>query len=56
MIKGLEPVGFTVMDPAVTDSTLGMDRSRRAWMAEPDGNRIEWHPYTPESWQTPPVS
>lgn len=41
---------------AVTDPKLGMDRSWQAWIADPDGNRIELHQYTPESWQTPHVS
>ena len=36
-----------------TDTKLGMDQSWQAWIADPDGNRIELHGYTPKSWQTP---
>lgn len=31
----------------------GKDQSYQAWITDPDGNRIELHHYTPESWQTP---
>jgi lactoylglutathione lyase/glyoxylase I family protein len=34
---------------------LGCDQSWQAWLADPDGNRIELHQYTPESWQAPHV-
>jgi len=37
----------------VTDPKLGSDQSWQAWLADPDGNRIELHGYTPESWQAP---
>jgi len=37
----------------VTDAKLGLDHSWQAWIADPDGNRIELHGYTPQSWQTP---
>jgi len=37
----------------VTDATLGSDNSWQAWIEDPDGNRIELHSYTAESWQTP---
>jgi len=33
--------------------TLGCDQSYQAWLADPDGNRIELHAYTPASWQGP---
>lgn len=33
--------------------SMGSDHSWQAWLADPDGNRIELHQYTPESWQTP---
>lgn len=36
----------------VTEPQLGRDLSWQAWMADPDGNRIELHSYTPKSWQT----
>ena len=29
------------------------DRSLQAWLADPDGNRIELHQYRPESKQSP---
>ena len=35
----------------VTDPKLGMDQSWQSWLADPDGNRIELHQYTPESKQ-----
>jgi catechol 2,3-dioxygenase-like lactoylglutathione lyase family enzyme len=38
-------------DIAVTDPKLGSDQSWQAWLSDPDGNRIELHQYTPESWQ-----
>jgi catechol 2,3-dioxygenase-like lactoylglutathione lyase family enzyme len=37
----------------VSDVKMGGDRSWQAWLSDPDGNRIELHQYTPESWQTP---
>jgi len=37
----------------VTNPVLGSDGSWQAWTADPDGNRIELHQYTPESKQTP---
>ncbi len=37
----------------VTDPALGSDRSWQAWVADPDGNRIELHQYTPQSRQGP---
>jgi catechol 2,3-dioxygenase-like lactoylglutathione lyase family enzyme len=37
----------------VSDPKLGGDQSWQAWIADPDGNRIELHAYTPESWQAP---
>ena len=35
----------------VTPVTMGSDASWQAWLADPDGNRIELHGYTPESKQ-----
>ena len=37
----------------VTDPTLGSDGSWQCWIRDPDGNRIEFHSYTPESQQNP---
>lgn len=37
----------------VTDAVLGGDHSWQAWLADPDGNRIELHGYTAESLQGP---
>jgi catechol 2,3-dioxygenase-like lactoylglutathione lyase family enzyme len=37
----------------VSEPKLGMDHSWQAWITDPDGNRIELHDYTPESWQAP---
>ncbi len=38
---------------AVSDPKLGRDQSWQAWITDPDGNRIELHQYTPDSWQAP---
>ena len=37
----------------VTDVKVGMDHSWQAWVVDPDGNRVELHGYTEESWQAP---
>ena len=37
----------------ITDAKLGLDNSWQAWITDPDGNRLELHSYTPESWQAP---
>ena len=37
----------------VSEIATGSDNSRQAWLADPDGNRIELHGYTPESKQGP---
>ena len=37
----------------VSDPKLGSDQSWQAWITDPDGNRIELHDYTAESWQAP---
>ena len=37
----------------VSPIKLGKDQSYQAWITDPDGNRIELHHYTPESWQAP---
>jgi catechol 2,3-dioxygenase-like lactoylglutathione lyase family enzyme len=34
-----------------SDAKLGRDHSFQAWLADPDGNHIEIHGYTPESEQ-----
>lgn len=36
---------------AVTEITTGMDNSRQAWIADPDGNEIELMEYGPHSLQ-----
>jgi len=38
---------------AVGEVKLGLDQSYQAWLADPDGNRIELHCYTAKSWQRP---
>jgi catechol 2,3-dioxygenase-like lactoylglutathione lyase family enzyme len=35
----------------VTDISMGMDNSRQAWIADPDGNHIELMEYGPSSLQ-----
>lgn len=37
----------------VTGVALGSDHSWQAWITDPDGNRMELHGYTRESWQAP---
>ena len=37
----------------ISDPKLGTDQSWQAWSSDPDGNAIEFHQYTPESWQAP---
>lgn len=37
----------------VTDITLGSDQTWQAWLKDLDGNSIELHAYTPQSWQAP---
>jgi len=37
----------------VSAVAMGTDHTWQAWLSDPDGNRIELHQYTPESWQTP---
>ena len=37
----------------VGEIKLGKDQSYQAWITDPDGNRIELHGYTAESWQAP---
>jgi catechol 2,3-dioxygenase-like lactoylglutathione lyase family enzyme len=36
---------------SVTEITMGMDHSRQAWVADPDGNQIELMEYGPASLQ-----
>ena len=40
----------------VSDPKRGRDQSWQAWVTDPDGNRIELHQYTPESWQAPALT
>ncbi len=47
-VAGLRARGVDVTDPA-----MGGDGSWQAWMADPDGNRIELHQYTDQSKQLP---
>jgi catechol 2,3-dioxygenase-like lactoylglutathione lyase family enzyme len=54
----VDDVAHTVADlrakgVEITDAKMGADHSWQAWLADPDGNRIELHGYTPGSWQTP---
>lgn len=39
-----------------SEPKLGKDQSWQAWVEDPDGNRIELHQYTPQSWQTPSLT
>jgi catechol 2,3-dioxygenase-like lactoylglutathione lyase family enzyme len=40
----------------VSDPKLGRDQSWQAWITDPDGNRLELHQYTPDSWQAPSLT
>lgn len=40
----------------VSPIKMGKDHSYQAWITDPDGNRIELHHYTPESWQAPSLA
>jgi len=48
VVETLRAKGIEISDPK-----LGKDQSWQAWITDPDGNRIELHDYTPESWQGP---
>ncbi len=48
VVRTLRERGWEVSDPK-----LGKDHSFQAWTADPDGNRIEFHQYTPQSKQSP---
>ena len=39
-----------------TDPELGKDNSWQAWIGDPEGNAIELHCYTKDSWQAPHLS
>lgn len=41
---------------AVSAPKMGSDHSWQAWLADPDGNRIELHAYTPQSKQAPSLT
>jgi lactoylglutathione lyase/glyoxylase I family protein len=47
-VRDLRAKGVDVSDPK-----LGSDQSWQAWLADPDGNRIELHGYTDNSRQKP---
>ena len=47
-VKDMRDKGLEVSEPF-----LGGDQSWQAWVADPDGNRIELHGYTADSWQAP---
>ncbi len=52
-VTGLDEYRNTLMERgvSVTEITLGMDNSRQAWVADPDGNQIELMEYGPSSLQ-----
>jgi len=50
MVELLRSSGIEASDPK-----LGNDQSWQAWITDPDGNRIELHEYTEQSWQKPAV-
>ena len=47
-VTRLREAGLTV-----SDTKMGSDGSLQAWLADPDGNRIELHQYTADSKQGP---
>ena len=52
-VTGLDEFCKTLKDRGVrvTEITMGMDNSRQAWIADPDGNQIELMEYEPSSLQ-----
>jgi len=44
---------FRARGVEVSAVEMGGDNSWQAWLADPDGNRIELHAYTETSWQKP---
>ena len=54
-VDDIEATVHTLRDRGieVSEPKLGGDQSYQAWITDPDGNRIELHQYTPESWQAP---
>jgi len=54
-VEGLTNVVATLRERGVevSDPKLGKDQSWQAWITDPDGNRIELHDYTEQSWQGP---
>jgi lactoylglutathione lyase/glyoxylase I family protein len=45
--------GLVARGVQVTPTKMGSDNSWQAWLADPDGNKIELHGYTPQSKQAP---
>ena len=37
----------------ISDAAMGSDQSWQAWINDPEGNAIELHGYTNDSWQAP---
>ena len=37
----------------ISDAAMGSDKSWQAWINDPEGNAIELHGYTKDSWQGP---
>ncbi|MBN1249821.1 MAG: VOC family protein [Anaerolineae bacterium] len=54
-VDDIEATVATLQDRGIEVSPvkLGRDHSYQAWLTDPDGNRIELHQYTLESWQAP---
>jgi len=52
-VTGLDEYCASLRDEGVqvTDISMGMDNSRQAWIADPDGNAIELMEYGPSSLQ-----
>jgi catechol 2,3-dioxygenase-like lactoylglutathione lyase family enzyme len=52
-VTGLDEYRKTLIERgvSVTEITMGMDNSRQAWVADPDGNQIELMEYGPSSLQ-----
>ena len=38
---------------AIGEISMGGDNTYQVWFADPEGNQIELHQYTPQSWQRP---
>ena len=48
-------IAYLARGVEATDPKLGSDHAWQSWIKDPEGNAIELHAYTPQSWQMPHV-